>query len=101
VQPKWSAWRSFRKIASSLGKLLLIDWNSLFSSFFSMVRIKIACKNATKIPKRKLFELNNKFYLIQFIVECCSSFGQEGADDGGDENGTIFMYQIVEGNGVC
>jgi hypothetical protein len=28
VLPKWSNWRSFKQIASSLGKMLKIDWNS-------------------------------------------------------------------------
>jgi hypothetical protein len=49
-----------------------------------MVRIKIDGKNSAKIPKGRLFEMNNKFYLIQFTVEGCSGFGQEGDDDGGD-----------------
>jgi hypothetical protein len=51
-----------------------------------MVKIKSACKNATIIPKRRLFEMNNKFYLIQFTVEDYSGFGEQGANDGGDEN---------------
>jgi hypothetical protein len=40
VQPKWSVRRSFRQIASSLGKMVEIDWNSLFLGLFGMVRVK-------------------------------------------------------------
>jgi hypothetical protein len=87
VPPKWSKWRSFRQIASSLGKMLEIDWNSLFSSFFKMVRIKIACKDTSKIPKRMLFEMDNKFYLIQFKVEGSAEAEEDGAVDRGDDNG--------------
>jgi hypothetical protein len=55
VPPKWSKWLTFRQIIFSLGKMVEIDWNSLFSNFFSMVRIKVACKDPTKIPKERLF----------------------------------------------
>jgi hypothetical protein len=87
VPPKWSKWRSFRQIASSLGKMLEIDWNSLFSSFFRMVRIKIDCKDTSKIPKRMLFEMDNKFYLIQFKVEGSAEAEEDGTVDRGDDNG--------------
>jgi hypothetical protein len=41
-----------------------IDWGPLFASFFSMVRVNISCKDATKIPKKRLFEMKNKLYII-------------------------------------
>jgi hypothetical protein len=34
MPPKWSSWRNFRHVASSLAKMVEIGWNSLFSSFF-------------------------------------------------------------------
>jgi hypothetical protein len=48
-----------------------------------MVRIKIACKYISKIPKRRLFEMD-KFYLIHFKVEGSSEIEEDGSDDGGD-----------------
>jgi hypothetical protein len=89
VPPKWSKWRSFRHIASSLGKMLGIDWNSLFFSFFSMIRIKFVCNDISKIPKRRLFEMDNKFYLVQFKVEGSAEADEDGADDGGGDNGDL------------
>jgi hypothetical protein len=62
IPPKWSNWRTFRQISSSLGKLLEVDWNSLFTSFFGMVRVKIACKDVSRIPKKKMDEM--KEYLF-------------------------------------
>jgi hypothetical protein len=64
VPPKWSNWKCFRQITSSLGKMIEIDWNSFFSSFFSMVRVKIACKDPTKITGKRLFEMNVNLYII-------------------------------------
>jgi hypothetical protein len=69
IPPKWSNWKSFQQISSTLGRMMEVDWNSLFISFFSMVRIKIACKDLSKVPKKRLFEMNNKLYLILFKIE--------------------------------
>jgi hypothetical protein len=79
----------FREIASFLGKLLEVDWNSLFGSFFSMVRVKIACKDATKIPNKRLFEMKNILYVIQFKVEKYGIVGSGNGDEdigGGDDD---------------
>jgi hypothetical protein len=67
--PRWCNWRSFNQIASSLGRLMEIDWNSLFTGFFGMVRVKIACKDRSKVPGKRMFEMMNKLFLIQFKVE--------------------------------
>jgi hypothetical protein len=89
VPPKWSNWKCFRQIASSIGKMLEIDWTSLFSSFFSMVRVKIACKDPTMILGKILFEMENNFYVIHFKVENALELGTDDGNDNGkdDEDG--------------
>jgi hypothetical protein len=82
IPPKWSNWRTFRQISSSLGKILEVDWNSLFTNFIGMVRVKIACKDVTRIPKKRMYEMKENIYLVQFKVE--GSKGQK-ADDGGED----------------
>jgi hypothetical protein len=67
--PKWSNWKTFRQVASSLGKMMEMDWNSLFASFFGMVRLKIASKDVSMIPRKRLFEMGGNLYLIQFKIE--------------------------------
>jgi hypothetical protein len=66
--------------------MMEIDWNSLFSNFFSMVRVKIACMDSSKIPKKRLFEMNNNLYVRQFKVEGGSNVGQEDGDEDGGDN---------------
>jgi hypothetical protein len=34
-----------------------------------MVRIRIACKDVSKVPKKRLFVMNKSLYLIQFKLE--------------------------------
>jgi hypothetical protein len=66
--------------------MMEIYWNSLFSNFFSMVRVKIACMDSSKIPKKRLFEMNNNLYVRQFKVEGGSNVGQEDGDEDGGDN---------------
>jgi hypothetical protein len=82
VPPKWSIRSVFRQISSSLGEMLEVDWNSLFTSFFSMVRVKIACKDHAKIPSKILFEMRNHLYVIHFRVEAEGGGLGENLDDG-------------------
>jgi hypothetical protein len=34
-----------------------------------MVRVKIVCKDASKIPKKRMFEMRKRLYAIQFKVK--------------------------------
>lgn len=56
-----------QQVASTLGKLIDIDWNVLFSTYFETARIKVAVKDPNKIPR--LMELGNKLYLINLKTE--------------------------------
>jgi NurA-like 5'-3' nuclease len=81
IPPRWSDWKTFNQIASSLSRMIEVDWNSLFTRFSNMVRVKIVCKDATKVPSKRLFEMEKKMYLIHFKVE--KAFAEEGEGDGG------------------
>lgn len=92
IPPKWSVWSVFQQVASSLGKLCDVDWYSLFSSHFGMVRLKIKCKDPTKIPKQRVLELDDKLFLMNYKVEDYEQ-AQDGkskkddGDNGGDDEG--------------
>jgi len=55
IPPKWVDWNTMREVASSLGIMVEVDWHAIFDSFFSLVRVKIQCKDPTNIPSRRLF----------------------------------------------
>jgi hypothetical protein len=105
VPPKWSSWRNFRQIASTLGRMVEIDWNSLFTSFFSMVRVKVACKDASKVPLKRLFEIKKNMYIIHFKVEGSGKSDGPRDDqgdedpDGGDDNGMEELDHESESKG--
>jgi hypothetical protein len=68
--------------------LVEVDWSSLFSSFFGLIRVKIACKDISKIPKKRLFEMQKNMYVVHFKVEFGSGEAKDngGPDDGGNDN---------------
>jgi hypothetical protein len=67
IPPRRCNWKSFHQISSSLGRLVEVDWNSLFTSFFDMVRVKVAHKDASRVPRKILFE----------IKKTCTSYSLE------------------------
>jgi hypothetical protein len=51
-----------------------------------MVRIKVAVKDASKIPKKRLYEMQKDLYVVQFKVEEKDGVGDDQDEDGGDKN---------------
>jgi hypothetical protein len=49
-----------------------------------MVRVKIACKDVSKITKKRMYEMKENIYLVQFKVE--GAKGQTAGDDEEDGN---------------
>jgi hypothetical protein len=56
-------------MTSSFGLLIEVDWASLFKSFYEKVRVKIACRNPSRISKEKLIKMEKKLYLVDIAVE--------------------------------
>lgn len=66
-----------------------VDWSTLFKTFYETIRIKVACKDFTKIPAKRLYEMGKKLHLVNFIVESDQvkvqgEYKGDGGDDGGD-----------------
>jgi hypothetical protein len=58
----------------------------LFKSFYEKVRLRIACRNPSKILGERLFELAKKNYLVTIKVEGYEQRSEDGDDSDGDDD---------------
>jgi hypothetical protein len=84
IPPKWVDWKTLWEVSSSLGRMIEVDWQELFNSFFSTVRVKIQCKDPTRIPRERIFVFKSNVHLIVFTPE---GYEQAEVSDGGSDKG--------------
>lgn len=69
IPPKWADWGSIREVVSSIGMIVDLDWQFLFNSFFRQARVKILCKDPTKIPKERIYVFGQGIFVVYFKPE--------------------------------
>jgi hypothetical protein len=69
LQPPWCEWNVIAQAVSVCGILEEIDWMSVFKDCAEVVRVKIKCRDATRIPAGRLFHFQGKFHQLLFEVE--------------------------------
>lgn len=73
---------------SGIGMMVEVDWHSLFNSFFSLARVRIQCKNPTRIPKERIFVFGTQLFKIAFKpegYEQMEDFSDAGSEKGDDD----------------
>jgi hypothetical protein len=63
-----------------------VDWYSLFSNQFAMVRLKLKCKNPSRIPLERVLVIHDELFLLTYKVEGYKHKQKsEGKDDGSED----------------
>ena len=86
IPPKWIDWDTMREVALSVGLMVEVDWQTLFNNFFSTVRVKIQCRDPTRVPRRRVFVFQKELFLITFKVE---GFDQVSNPSDPDNDGEV------------
>jgi hypothetical protein len=71
------------QFASSYGFLEEVDWQVIFKSFYESVRMRIKCRDVTKISRERLFCIDKKLYKIEITIDLPRVLNLE-RKDGGD-----------------
>uniref|UniRef100_A0A453LFG4 Uncharacterized protein n=1 Tax=Aegilops tauschii subsp. strangulata TaxID=200361 RepID=A0A453LFG4_AEGTS len=86
LPPKWISWNIISQISTMLGDLVNVDWHTIFRSFYEKVRIQVAVRDSTKIPRDTIVEIHHELYLLKFTVESEAVSGHESDNPPGPDD---------------
>jgi hypothetical protein len=94
--PPWCEWNVIDQAVSVCGLLKEIEWQSVFRNCAEVVRVKIVCREPSKVPAGRLFNFQGKLFHLQFTVEMVT---EKNGRDGGVQNKGMGDDDLENANG--
>ncbi|KAK1646729.1 hypothetical protein QYE76_064534 [Lolium multiflorum] len=85
LQTKWCEWTSLDQAVSVCGLLLEVDWLSVFRNNAQEVRVKVHCRDPSKLPRGRLFGYHGNLFHLGFTLESVIPMNEENDDLLGEE----------------
>jgi hypothetical protein len=85
LQTKWCEWTSLDQVVSVCGLLLEVDWLSVFRNNAQEVRVKVHCRDPSKLPPGRLFGYHGNLFHLGFTLESVIPINEDNDDLLGEE----------------
>ncbi|KAK1681300.1 hypothetical protein QYE76_042148 [Lolium multiflorum] len=85
LQTKWCEWSSLAQAISVCGLLLDVDWLSVFRNNAQEVRVKVHCRDPSKLPPGRLFGYHGNLFHLGFTLESVIPTAKDNDDLLGEE----------------
>jgi hypothetical protein len=69
LNQEWCKWPILMQFVTAFAIMVDVDWHGMFKTFYEVVRVKIKCRDHSKIPSSRIFEVQGVLFQMRFAVE--------------------------------
>jgi hypothetical protein len=85
LHTKWCEWNGLDQAIAVCGLILELDWLSVFRNNAQEVRVRVSCRDPSKLPHGRLFSFHGNLFHLGFTLESVVPTGDDNDDLLGEE----------------